>query len=93
MKEFVEKLIERLEEQSVEITFPLYPDDSTSFVPITEAISIVNQLAEEYKSKLIADIKFVIEASEKLNSVDMSGFIEKLIKRLEELKTDTINET
>lgn len=50
MKEFIEKLIARLEEKSVEITFPLYPDDSTSFVPITEAITIVNQLAEEYKN-------------------------------------------
>ncbi len=50
MKEFIEKLIGRLEEKSVEITFPLYPDDSTSFVPITEAISIVNQLAEEYNN-------------------------------------------
>ena len=50
MKEFIEKLIGRLEEKSVEITFPLYPDDSTSFVPITEAIKIVNQLAEEYNN-------------------------------------------
>jgi len=50
MKEFIEKLIGRLKEKSVEITFPLYPDDSTSFVPITEAITIVNQLAEEYNN-------------------------------------------
>ena len=50
MKEFIEKLIVRLEEKSVEITFPLYPDDSTGFVPITEAITIVNQLAEEYNN-------------------------------------------
>ena len=57
MNEFIEKLIGRLEEKSVEITFPLYPDDSTSFVPITEAIQIVNQLAEEYNNGWIPCIE------------------------------------
>ena len=59
MKEFVEKLIERLSNAYDEcIRWNHHKVNAYG-----HAIKIVNQLAEEYKSKLIEDIEFAIEAS------------------------------
>lgn len=48
MKKFVEKLIERLEEQKSELT--TWAEDKAFEIGIETAISIVNQLAEEYNN-------------------------------------------
>lgn len=52
MQEIIEKIKERLMEKVVNITFPLYPDEESEFVPLETAIEIVNQVAEEYKQDL-----------------------------------------
>ena len=60
MKEFIEKLIARLEEKSLEHAiegqqygedgyFDLETDQRNVMQGVDEAISIINQLAEEYK--------------------------------------------
>lgn len=49
MKEFIEKLIEKIKSKSVPLGFGLIPDEKV--IRETDAISIVNQLAEEYKDK------------------------------------------
>lgn len=48
MKEFIEKLIDRLEEAKSD-----WKDDYN--VPINKAISIVNQLAEEYNNESVKE--------------------------------------
>ena len=48
MKEFIDKLIERLREESYFVR-PRGRSESETVVEINEAISIINKLAEEYK--------------------------------------------
>ena len=67
MKEFIEKLIERLEEEKVknpcrnikcrecQYTGNCYEGEQSKKVAIDNAISIVNELAEEYNPKTNAD--------------------------------------
>ena len=62
MKEFIEKLIGRLEEKVVNRTF----DESikTKNLAYKEAIEIVNQLAGEYKNDFCEWKKVVIDSTE-----------------------------
>ena len=64
MKEFIEKLIGRLEEKVVNRTF----DESikTKNLAYKEAIEIVNQLAEEYRQDLDKNSQGWISCSERL---------------------------
>lgn len=64
MKEFIEKLIGRLEEKVVNRTF----DESikTKNLAYKEAIEIVNQLAEEYRQDLDKDSQYWIPTTERL---------------------------
>lgn len=50
MKEFIEKLIERLEEQKSDLT--TWSEDKAFEIGIETAISIVNQLAEEHEREV-----------------------------------------
>lgn len=56
MNEFIEKIIERLEEEKGKIVIDgkeMYQEDY--FIDIDDAIEIINELAEEYKEPLTAD--------------------------------------
>ncbi len=59
MKEFIEKLIGRLEEEKSDWNYDYN-------VPINKAIKIVNQLAEEYKSNFSEKLNSWIPCSERL---------------------------
>lgn len=66
MKEFIEKLIGRLEEAShwEESTFDedgYCNDDSEEVIYLHKAIKIVNQLAEEYKDKAIINEQYCFQ--------------------------------
>ena len=62
MKEFINKLIARLEEEKKYCSYHPHTRDEA----INKAISIVNQLAEEYKSNLSENLTGWIPCSERL---------------------------
>lgn len=64
MQSVFEKIIDKLEEKSVGITFPLYPDDETQFVPLDEAIEIVKQAAADYNNGWISCSERLPETNE-----------------------------
>ena len=74
MKEFIEKLIGRLEEVSI----PIYDEDvkAEGKVIYTDiAINIINKLAEEHNNGWIACSERLPEANQKVLTCDKDGWI------------------
>lgn len=77
MKEFIEKLIERLEERKKIILSHKIVDaeDESMIFAYNEAINIVKELAEEYNNGWIACSERLPEANQKVLTCDKDGWI------------------
>lgn len=102
MKEFIDKLISRLEENTIQHkeVVKVLNESGTKFVSAEKVKEIVNQLAEEYKGKKVnSDFISRSETIKELNEIyldnpwdDKEDILEKAIGRVEHIAPYTEGE-